>query len=252
MRYLGGKSRTANQISGYLNVIRQPGQPYWEPFVGAGWVLAKIRGGDIYASDANPALIAMWQALQAGWEPPAVVTEEMHKAAKRGEYEPHLEAFIRFGCSFGGDWNGGYARGNTSPQMVKNSLMRKLRMDAQFFHADFITCPAPAPACLIYCDPPYDDTTGYGNVPPWNPQAFWQRVRELEGEGHTVVVSEYKAPTGFDCVVRMPTKTEIRTQNGRELRIERLFRYGNHKPLQPQLFNVAQHVANVAPETPAA
>jgi len=35
MQYLGGKSRTRNEIAAYLNRIRRPGQPYWEPFVGA-------------------------------------------------------------------------------------------------------------------------------------------------------------------------------------------------------------------------
>ena len=64
MRYMGGKSRTAGIIAGYLNMIREPGQPYWEPFVGAGWILERIRGtGANFASDANPYLIAMWQAL---------------------------------------------------------------------------------------------------------------------------------------------------------------------------------------------
>lgn len=240
MRYLGGKSRTRDTIAGYLNHIRKPGQPYWEPFVGGGWVLAKIVNQPIYASDANPALIALWQALQAGWEPPGVVTEEVYRQAKQGDFEPHLEAFIRFGCSFGGEWNSGYARGEgrNYARQAKSSLLQKITQmnNPTFFHADFITCPPPADNCLIYCDPPYEGTTGYSNVPKWEPVKFWERVKELESQGHTVVISEYQAPNDFDCVVRIPTKTGLRTtKNGCELRIERLFRHGQHKLLQPAL-----------------
>lgn len=243
MQYLGGKSRTRNQIAGYLNLIRQPGQPYWEPFVGAGWVLEKVVGGPRYASDANPYLIAMWQALQAGWEPPGVVTEEDYQRAKAGDCEPHLMAFIGFGCSFGGKWFAGYARGCVTnyAKTSRGSLLQSLKgiRPATFFAANFLTCNPPAPACLIYCDPPYDGTEGYDAVPPFDTLAFWRRVRQLESQGHTLVVSEYQAPDDFSCVVRMPTKTEMRTtNNGRELRIERLFRLGQYVPLQPSLLTL--------------
>ncbi|MCB0191245.1 MAG: DNA adenine methylase [Anaerolineae bacterium] len=239
MRYLGGKSRTARQIAGCINTIRQPGQPYWEPFVGAGWVLARVRGEPIFASDANQALIFMWQRLQRGWEPPAVVTEEQYAIARSGGYDAALTAFVGFGCSFGGKWFGGYARGNTSPKMVKRSLLDKSKWfeNVHFFAADFLTCYPPTSSCLIYCDPPYDDTTGYGAVPKFSTIKFWDRVRLMETCGHTVIVSEYQAPDDFTCILEMPTKTEMRTvDNGREARTERLFRLGEHTPIQPGLF----------------
>ncbi len=212
--------------------------------VGAGWVLEKIKGQPIYASDANFALIEMWKALQGGWIPPSVVTEEMHRDAKSGKYEPHLEAFIRFGCGFGGDWEGGYARhekGKEDPSKYagqsKRSLLQKInRIRAIFYHWDFfITCP-PCPNMLIYTDPPYEDTTAYGAVPPFDSTLFWQRIRYLEGQGHTCVISEYQAPPDFSCVLEMVTKTDMHTKNGKERRVERLFRLGEHQILQPKLF----------------
>lgn len=244
MRYLGGKARTRNEICAYLNMVRQPGQPYWEPFVGGGWVLEKIKGQPTYASDANEALIAMWQALQDGWEPPSVVTETMYLEAKAGMYEPALTAFIGFGCSFGGKWFAGYAgfdkrnRRNYA-QNSFNSLTRKINKFGDichFFAADFLTCHAPDANCLIYCDPPYENTTAYGAVPPFDHAKFWERVRWLEKRGHTVIVSEYQAPNDFSPVLEIITRTDMDTINGKDQRVEKLFRYGQHVPLQPKLF----------------
>lgn len=256
MQYLGGKSKTRNQIAAYLNRIRQPGQAYWEPFVGAGWVLEKIKGQPIYASDANPYLIAMWEKLQDGWEPPSVVTEEEYQEAKKGNCEPHLRAFIGFGCSFGGKWFAGYARAQKTVRNHADEGSRRLRRTANyariaqssvkpyasrldrpcFFVADFLTFYPPAPNLLIYCDPPYQDTTAYGTVPPFDSALFWERVRQLEKDGHTVVVSEYQAPPDFSCVLEIITKTGLRTTEGKSRRVEKLFRLGEHQLVQPRLF----------------
>lgn len=247
MRYLGGKSRTARQIAGYLNMIRKPGQPYWEPFVGAGWILERIRGtGPVFASDANRYLIAMWQALQAGWEPPGEVSEAEYQAIKAApdSYPAELVAFVGFGCSFGGKWFAGYARSEKGTARAdryagqsRRSIMQKITRipDARFFAADFLTCTPPAPECLIYCDPPYEGQTDYGAVPDFNSGAFWRRVRELTNQGHNVFVSEYNAPDGFSEIVSVRTTTNLYTKNGKDPRTERLFRLGQHAPLQGAL-----------------
>lgn len=140
MRYMGGKSRLAGPIAAYINAVRQPGQSYWEPFVGAGWVLARVRGsGPVYASDNNPYLIELWRALQRGWVPPERVTEAEHRKAREGYMTMALTAFIGFGCSFGGTWFGGYARdrqGRNYARQSSASLQRKLAAiapDAHFF-----------------------------------------------------------------------------------------------------------------------
>jgi len=239
VRYLGGKSRTARQIAGYLNMIRKPGQPYWEPFVGAGWILERIRGtGPNYASDANPFLIAMWRALQAGWEPPGEVSEGEYQAIKAAHdsYPPELVAFVGFGCSFGGKWFAGYARsekGNGSPGKYagqsRRSMLHKIARipDASFYVADFLTCGPPAPRCLIYCDPPYEGQTDYGAVPDFDSRTFWRRVGDLTNAGHTVFVSEYDAPADFAEVVAIRTSTNLHTANRKDPRPERLSAWGS-------------------------
>jgi DNA adenine methylase len=258
MKYLGGKSRTANQIAAYLNTIRQPGQPYWEPFVGAGWVLERINGQPIYASDANPALIEMWRALQNGWTPPEKVTRSEYKLAANGETTLHEAAFIGFGCSFGGKWFGGFAMDYNKDthyrdyvRAARESVIKKAHSfsDVHFFTSDFMFGFSPAYGCLIYCDPPYQGVSGYDAVGAFDFEAFWVRVRSLEAHGHTVVVSEYAAPDDFSCVLEMPTKTNMNTRNGKDTRIEKLFRLGGHPKLQLTLFEVDdERDHNYAPE----
>jgi len=53
---------------------------------------------------------------------------------------------------------------------------------------------------LVYCDPPYRGSTGYDGW--FDSRAFWQWCRDKTREGHTVFVSEYKAPPDFECVKR--------------------------------------------------
>ena len=241
MRYLGGKARIAGEVAGYLNAIRNC-RPYWEPFVGAGWILARIQGMPNFASDANGALIAMWQALQNGWQPPEHVSEDEYQAARELHDTDPSKAFIGFGCSFGGKWFGGYARDNRGGNYAaraRRSLLSKLETmpEVQFYRADFLTALPPTPGMLIYCDPPYRSTTGYGAVGDFDHDAFWQRCAALERCGHVVLISEYSAPEGFSVVWRGTSKMGLRNGDGKqEARAECLFRYGEHEPQQPLLF----------------
>jgi DNA adenine methylase len=237
MRYLGGKSRIANQIAAYINNIRKPGQTYWEPFVGGGSVLARIHSEPIFASDIHPQLIKLWLAVQSGWVPPEVVTEEDRRRAKNGEFSDALTAFIGFGASWGGCWFSGLSK-DAAKESSKSIVKKFSKMTRpHFFEGDFLECLPPAEGCLIYCDPPYEGTTSYNGVKRFDTLLFWQRVRELEDRGHTVVVSEYQAPDDFGCVWELPTK--INLTNGMLTRIERLFRFGSYPMFQGVLWEAA-------------
>ena len=77
---------------------------------------------------------------------------------------------------------------------------------------------------LIYCDPPYANTTEY-TVGNFDNKEFWQWCRDMS-KTNTVIISEYIAPDDFKCIWQKKIKTEIRTKiNGRENRIEKLFVY---------------------------
>ena len=234
MHYLGGKFRVGKQIADFLNDLRKSNQSYWEPFVGAAWVLMRIKGTPNYASDIHYELTEMWKALQQGWIPPSKVSEEEYSLAKAGILSPELTAFIGFGCSWGGKYFGGYARDPKSDrnyaQNAKNSLLKKLvRMPmTKFFYVDYFLHTPSVQNMLIYCDPPYADTTKYSMT--FDHKRFWEHCKTLSLSGHTVVVSEYKAPCDWDCMLEMSTRTDYKSRNNQMIpRIERLFMYKEDK-----------------------
>lgn len=226
MQYLGGKSKIRKQVAAFLESVRKPNQPYLEPFVGGGWILQEIKG-ERHASDGNVALIAMYKALQDGWEPPDFVSEqEWRKYRKMVEPVPDpMMAFARFGCGFGGDWVGGYARSEGKDCYAatsKRSLMKQLPMirDVQFTGCDYRQHQPEN--MLVYCDPPYESTTSYGAFDGFDHDMFWDTMREWS-KNNTVVISEYKAPDDFICMAEFQSRMGLTNNDERPVRIERLF-----------------------------
>lgn len=95
--------------------------------------------------------------------------------------------------------------------------------DVLFEYVDYKTLSFSG--CLIYCDPPYDNTTKFTGTPDFNTEKFWNVMR-LWSQNNDVYISEYVAPEDFECVLEMPTKIDIRNKkNQMEKRIEKLFKY---------------------------
>lgn len=224
MQYLGGKSRIASELVPVIESYRKESQVFVEPFCGGANITCKVKG-ERHAYDSHKQLIAMYNALQKGWIPPSTVSKEEYDRIKiNGSDE--LKGFVGFGCSFSGKYFGGYAknkRGDNFAMNAHNSLLRKMSTmrDVVFGVSDYKDLKYNN--SLIYCDPPYSDTTGYSNG-SFDSLDFWDWCRCMSNKGNTVLTSEYKAPDDFKCVWEKKTKTEIRTKNnGREDRIEKLF-----------------------------
>lgn len=230
MQYMGGKFRISKTITDIMMLSREPGQWYVEPFCGGCNVIDKITGPRL-AADNHYWLIAMWRAVLRGWEPPGVVTEEEYQSIKAamGQYPPELVGFVGFGCSYGGKWWGGYARTDKTGARSRNyagearrSIERKRPLlDGVVFQC----CPywrmsVPSNS-LIYCDPPYADTTGY-KTGDFDHELFWQWVRNMTSLGHTVFVSEYTAPDDFYPMWEKPVKTML-AQGKTKHSVEKLF-----------------------------
>lgn len=230
MQYFGGKQRIAADLAAFIQPHVDQASAYYEPFVGGASVCARICHPQRIASDANKALIEMWLALQRGWLPPSMISEEdYHRIKDTDDPDDPLTAFAGFGCSFAGKWFGGYARsGNRNYALnAANSIKVKLSglVGVEFRAAEFQFL-RPEPGSVVYCDPPYQGTTGYGAVGDFDWEAFWQWSRSLSSHGVTILISEYIAPPGFAVVWEAETKTDIRDRHGLRLpRTERLFRW---------------------------
>lgn len=263
MRYFGGKSKIAKNISQYINNIIEKGlhtcsiseenselqnispkkltelpthTHYVEPFCGSCNVASKVNTKYKTLNDKHPYLIAMFQALQEGWIPPEVVTEEDYYIAKKNmDKEPHMAGFVGFACSFAGKWFGGYARdskgGGTGNYALrgKNSILKKMQglMNARFISKDFRELNFED--SIIYCDPPYKDTTQYNKTLlgtfPYDEFIEW--VKE-QSKKNIVLVSEYKhnIPEDAYIVLEIPSRTSIRDKTGNVIEtVEVLYTY---------------------------
>lgn len=229
MRYLGGKSRVSKKVGTFLNHIikERRATAYVEPFCGSCWITKEINPAiPRYCSDIHQDLILMWQGLQQGWMPPDELTEPEYQCLRNASPSA-LRGFGGFGCSFAGKWLGGYARCHTHPRgycsNAKRSILKKLPhiQDVRFKNCSYAELP-PMENFVVYCDPPYSQTTSYSGTGQFDHEAFWQWVR-LVSKRNFVFVSEWQAPSDFKTVLTIPTTTCIRPKDGNEPRVEKLF-----------------------------
>jgi hypothetical protein len=200
VRYLGGKAKLRKYLCPEIAKHRAPGQVLWEPFCG-GLNSAVGHGGLVVCSDVSIPLIALLLAVRAGWDPPHEVSEAEWRAAKTLPPTDPRHGFCAFGCSFGGDDGGGYARDGSNPRYAKpghnyarearNTLLRDAPIPAAIFLADFLAIEPRPLSALIYCDPPYRGRRGYGA--PFDHDRFVARCRAW-ARFTTVLVSEYEFP----------------------------------------------------------
>lgn len=201
MRYLGGKVRQAPWIRDEVMRLRGGRSVYVEPFVGGGSVLAAVAPyfDTARAYDVVPDLIMLWKAIQRGWVPPDSVTPELYESLRRAEPSA-LRGWAAYGCSFGGKWFAGYARGKGRdfPAEALRLTQRKAR---DFAHATFGCLSydqvTVTPDCVVYCDPPYAGTAAYDGAPAFDSEAFWDWASVTSGRGALVLVTEFAAPAGW-------------------------------------------------------
>ena len=229
MRYMGGKSRISKQMAEILNSAIDKNKPFVSLFCGSCAIESKVRADVKILNDKHPYLIAMWQALQNGWTPPDVVTkEEYYRVKDNMDENPALAGFVGFGCSFGGKWWGGYAkdkRGDDYCGQAKRGLLKDLVgiQSATFTCLDYRDVEIPDGA-VVYCDPPYVNTTGY-TVGQFDTNEFWNYMRQLS-KRCDVYISEESAPNDFECIwSKEKVRTLEKSDNVGRVKVEKLFKY---------------------------
>jgi DNA adenine methylase len=212
MKYIGSKSKLAKEILPFMQKDIDNAFTYLEPFCGGCNMIDKVNHKDRYASDGNYYLIAMWKALQEGWEPPDSIDKETYFAVRQSflsgnsplaESQPHMIGFIGHNCSFSGDWFAGYAgTGETRNRCAeaKRHLLKQINnlKDVEFYYNDYNDWNLKG--ALIYCDPPYYNGFKYkGSNFDFNHEQFWEWCRE-QAKNNTVYVSDYYAPDDFELI----------------------------------------------------
>ena len=74
--------------------------------------------------------------------------------------------------------------------------------------------------CVVYCDPPYAGTNGYGlHKSAFDQEAFWNWARKCE---RLLFISEYSAPVDFVPIVELPHRSRVSATTNNSV-TERLF-----------------------------
>ena len=235
MKYMGSKARFAKEILPIILKDRKPEQWYIEPFAGGMNTICEVQGNRI-ANDIHKYLIEMWKELCNGWIPEKINHNTYHIVRNnREQFEPRFVGWVGFNCSYSGKWFGGFA-GETKTKIgtirdyqteaINNVAKQVEKMKGVIFqNKPYYELELP-PKSIVYCDPPYEGTTKYANE--FDHNLFWNWVRNISKQGHTVFVSEYNAPADFECVWQKEAKSSLSANGkigGNKVSVEKLFKF---------------------------
>jgi DNA adenine methylase len=235
MKYVGSKARFAKQIVPIMLKNHMNGGAWIEPFVGGGNVICEVPSSiPRFGDDIDGGVIRLLKAVASGWEPFSEVTDEVYFLAKtRPEFfAPEFVTFIAHCCSFGGKKWGGFARGtdskgkprNYADEQCRHLLKMAPKIQNVIFEINDYYSMTYAPNATIYCDPPYEGVTGYGDS--FNTADFWDWVSETYKDVGQMFVSEYHCPLDNATVVwEAETKTML-SKTGSKKAVEKLFKIG--------------------------
>jgi hypothetical protein len=195
-----------------------------------------------------PALDHDIEGCPLGMEPPAKVTPDEYARIKASPnpLDP-LTAFVMFGCSFGAKWGAGFAGQDPRPGRTSYAHRAKINLkdilgsclDVEIGCLDFKDLPRPPPETVIYADIPYEGTTPYAGVPPFDHRVFWAYASWWSLCGARVFVSEgskASPPYRWRVLKRWTIPTYLGGGTGQD-REERLYVHQD-SPMGRSLINV--------------
>lgn len=230
MKYNGGKYRIAKELATVISMFNPV--VYWEPFVGAGNVIQYVNAPVKIGSDVDTHIYSYLESIRDGWLPPISIDEIEYQFYKI--YQPitrecyALKASIGYGCSFGGKFFGGFARSpnvgrNYAREVYSQSLKQAPRLKGIEFKNQSYLDGMPLGVNVIYCDPPYANTTNCGARKPFDSKLFWDWCRAVAMRGITVLVTEFTAPSFAIEIWRKEKFTDLKRKDGNKVMTERLF-----------------------------
>ena len=202
-----------------------------EPFAGGANMIDKVPDTfDRIGYDLNDhAIHALIDIRDNAAGLPESVSEDEYKIYK-GRPPESITSWVRFGCSFGGKFENGYARDlqgnpprNFAAEVKRNALKQSPKIQGVQFVCDSYE-NLDFENCLIYCDPPYQGTSGY-KTGLFDHDKFFDWCRE-QAKNNIVFVSEYNAPDDFECVWQGEIKTNFASsrKSATHNALEKLFR----------------------------
>ena len=225
MQYQGGKNKAIGaNIADIINLLSTELSinNYIEPFAGSLGVTHRVEIQDKLVNDIFAPLINMHKYIyEYGFKDfPDVVTKELYEECrniyKRGILLTPAQVFIGFACSFGAMFYNTYAsdkrdkrdkRGNRNyyhsalkAYQQKISIIKSNTQNIKFSSKNYRYIRLPQ-KCIVYCDPPYINTTGYNHLnDSFNHREFYQWIRLNSTSDHIIIFSEITAPKDFKII----------------------------------------------------
>ena len=230
---MGSKNRIAKHVLPIMLAEAEKNNitTWVEPFVGGANMIDKVpESYTRIGYDLNEHTIAAMLGIRDFVDEfPESVTEEYYKSLKGSEIHP-VNSWVRFVASFGGKLDNGYARESGSDEFTfigygkRNALKQSPKIQSvEFICASYKDVRVTN--SLIYCDSPYQGTSGY-KTGSFDHNEFFQWCRDMKSKGNIVFVSEYNAPDDFEVVWQGGIKTNFSSQRKEATHnaVEKLFK----------------------------
>ena len=226
MTYMGSKEKIADEIVTLLTKFRKPGQLYWEPFLGSASTFCRMSGPKL-GTDAMTSLVMLWNSvIQDTFIEPETVSKDTYLKYMADEEPSALKAYIGFFWSFSGMYHKGYSPEHFEGSKSFYSMQQraKLMRDSNTIIASCDFLKPDIKNALVYCDPPYRDTTPYKGVPAFDHQEFFYWChRQKNKNNNTIIVSEYHMPDPFTLIHEFPFRTIMATVHRDQVKAEKLY-----------------------------
>lgn len=231
MKYLGSKRRHAKEILEVFKNYYEEGMLYVEPFVGGGNMIDVVPFPNKIGYDVDintiSALISIRDTLDDLPNNCLDFTKEDYVAANKNLATKH-RGYIGYALSYGGKWFGGWRADSIGKrdyvaESYRDAQRQSTKLQGIVLNVKSVFDIKDLPTkALIYCDPPYRDTTKYSNS--IDHDKFYEWCRSMRDKGHVVFVSEYWMPEDFECVWEKSVKSNFDTEKSEKLVTkERLF-----------------------------
>ena len=172
--------------------------------------------------------------MQNGYIPPKEVSSDFFFEVENNKlnHPKELVGYLGTQLTFGCEWWGSFRRDNTGKRKYDleayNNVMKQQPnlIGIDFRCGDYRDLEIPSNS-LIYCVPPYRGTRKYVGNEKFDSDIFWDWCREKVNEGHIVFISEYEAPSDFECVwskeISASANNSIKSGQGLKA-VEKLFK----------------------------
>ena len=236
MWYMGSKNRLSKYLVPIIeSYIDEKTEGYMEPFVGGANIIDKVNCDNKIGYDIHKELIALLNYTKVNDDIPEIITEEEYKKVKNNKenYEDWYVGLVGFCSTFGAKYFGGYARskkdkfnGEKSYLAIKNLKQQSVNFKNITFECKDFRQIKDIKNYVIYCDPPYRNTTKY-KTETFPYEEFYDWCRKMS-KNNIVLISEYSMPNDFECIWSKESKVNFDSNrisnDDKNKRIEKLFK----------------------------